>query len=45
LDIKGEAIYIELNNFTAEYLVPDRRKQNALKDLVAEGRLTTKGKM
>jgi hypothetical protein len=42
LDIKGEAIYIELDNFTAEYLVPDRRKQSALKDLVKEGRLTAK---
>jgi hypothetical protein len=44
LDIKGEAIYIELDNFTAEYLVPDRRKQSALKDLVKGGRLTAKGK-
>jgi hypothetical protein len=44
LDIKGEAIYIELDNFTDEYLVSDRRKQNALKDLVSEGRLTSKGR-
>jgi hypothetical protein len=43
-DIKSEAIYIELDNFTDEYLVPDRRKQNALKELVTEGRLVAKGR-
>jgi hypothetical protein len=44
MDIRGEVIYIELDNFKDENLVADRRKKTALDALVAEGRLTVQGR-
>jgi DNA-binding transcriptional regulator YhcF (GntR family) len=35
---------LELDNFKGHYIVAGRRKQNALKDLVTEGKLYTKGR-
>jgi hypothetical protein len=43
-DIQEEMIYLELDNYKGHYIVAGRRKQNALKDLVTEGKLYTKGR-
>jgi hypothetical protein len=44
MDIRGEVIYIELDNFKDKHLVADRRKKIALDALVEEGILTVQGR-
>jgi hypothetical protein len=44
MDIKGEVIYIELDNFKDKNLVADRRKKTTLEALVTEGRLIVQGR-